>query len=306
MNSTDRLKLVSAFFEEVWNDGNFGFIDEHYSSDFTLHALWQNTALGGDGEVASEQAKKVIGTWREAMSDLFLTIEEAFVDGDMVVMRHRCAGTHDGELMGIPATDRYGEITGVTMTRVASDGKITDAWTCWDALYLLQQLGVVPGPPLFPNGAEQFAVAERRHGQEDANRAVVARLYEDLWNQANPAAVTELVAGDCITHAPGPPLLHGPDGMAALINVWRTAFPDGVMTVDATYAADDRVATRFRFEGTHTGPLVVIEPSGKRVTVGGVAITRVVDGRVVSHWCEIDRAGVMAQIDDRPLSAAAA
>ena len=99
------------------------------------------------------------------------------------------------------------------------------------------------------------------------------------------------------SRTPGPPLLHGPDGMAAFINVWRTAFPDGVMTVDAIYAADDRVATRFRFEGTHTGPLVVIAPSGQRVTVGGMAISRVVDGQVVSHWCEIDRAGVMAQID---------
>jgi predicted ester cyclase len=156
---------------------------------------------------------------------------------------------------------------------------------------------VRPGPPLFPNGAERFAVAERRHGDTAANRAVVARLYEDLWNEQNPDALTEVVAADCIIHAPGPPLLHGPDGMAAFIDTWRKALPDGVMTVDALYAADDRVATRFRFEGTHTGPLATIEPSGRRVTVGGMAITRVVDGQVVSHWCEIDRAGVMAQID---------
>jgi predicted ester cyclase len=214
----------------------------------------------------------------------------------MVVMRHTCGGTHDNDLMGIPPTHLFGEITGVTMTRVA-DGKITDAWTCWDALYLLQQLGVKPGPPLFPNGAERFAVADRRDEDQAASRAVVTRLYADLWNRVNPAAVSELIADDCITHAPGPPLLHGPDGMAAFIDVWRTAIPDGVMTVDAMYSADDRVATRFRFTGTHTGPLAVIEPSGKRVTVGGMAITRVVDARIVSHWCEIDRAGVMAQIE---------
>src|ERR1700755_1399844 len=122
MNSHDRLKLVSDFFEEVWNEGNFNWIDEHYSSDFMLHALWQNTALGGDGEAAAEKAKQVIATWRDAMPDLFLTIEEAFVDGDMVVMRHRCAGTQDNELMGIAPTGIYGEITGVTMTRVADDG----------------------------------------------------------------------------------------------------------------------------------------------------------------------------------------
>jgi predicted ester cyclase len=291
MDSTGRLRLVSRFFDEVWNGGDFGFIDEHYAPDFTLHALWQNTALGGSGEAAKETAKQVIGAWRDALPDLFMTVEEAFVDGEMVVMRHRCGGTQDGELMGIAPTGIFGEITGVTMTRVGDDGKITDAWTCWDALYMLQQLGVVPGPPLFPNGAERFAVAERGDG---ADPRVVERLYRELWNGTGDAEA--LVAGDCITHAPGPPLLHGPEGMAAFIGVWRTAFPDGVMTLDAIHCADDRVATRFRFEGTHTGPLVVIEPSGKRATVGGMAISRVVDGRIVSHWCEIDRAAVMQQI----------
>jgi hypothetical protein len=37
----------------------------------------------------------------------------------------------------------------------------------------------------------------------------------------------------------------------------------------------------------------VIEPSTKRATVGGMAVSRVVDGKVVSHWCEIDRAAVI-------------
>jgi predicted ester cyclase len=300
MDSQERLKLVSAFFDEVWNDGNFGFIDEHYSPDFMLHALWQNTALGGSGEAATEKAKQVIVTWHEAASDLFMIVDEALVDGDMVVMRHRSGGTFDGEgeLLGVSATDRFGEMTGLTMTRVDDDGKVTDAWTCWDATRMLTELGVVPGPPLFPSGAEHFEVTEHVHGYEDANRAVVARLYDELWNQTNPAALGELVAADCLTHAPGPPLLHGPDGLAAFINVWRTAIPNGVMTVDAFYASDDRVATRFRFEGTHTGPLAVFPPSGKRVTVGGMALSRVVDGKIVSHWCEIDRAGVMAQINE--------
>jgi predicted ester cyclase len=291
MDSSNRLRLVSRFFDEVWNDGDFSFIDENYAPDFTLHALWQNTALGGSGEAAKETAKTVIGAWRDALPDLFMTVEEAFVDGDMVIMRHRCGGTQEGELMGIAPTGLFGEITGVTMTRVADDGLITDAWTCWDALYMLQQLGVVPGPPLFPNGAEKFAVAEHAGA---ADTRVVERLYEELFN--GTGAADELIAADCITHAPGPPLLHGPDGMDAFINVWRTAFPDGVMTLDAVHCEGDRVATRFRFEGTHTGPLVVIEPSGQRATVGGMAISRVVDGKIVSHWCEIDRAAVMQQI----------
>ena len=67
MDSSDRLRLVSRFFDEVWNDGDFSFIDENYAPGFTLHALWQNTALGGSGEAAKETAKTVIGAWRDAL-----------------------------------------------------------------------------------------------------------------------------------------------------------------------------------------------------------------------------------------------
>ena len=42
----DRKALVRRFFDEVWNQGRFEFMDEFYAPDFTLHALWQNTALG--------------------------------------------------------------------------------------------------------------------------------------------------------------------------------------------------------------------------------------------------------------------
>ena len=83
--------------------------------------------------------------------------------------------------------------------------------------------------------------------------------------------------------------------MDAFIGVWRTAFPDGVMTLDPSLRWRS-CRDALRFEGTHTGPLVVIEPSGQRATVGGMAISRVADGKIVSHWCEIDRAAVMQQI----------
>jgi prolycopene isomerase len=297
---SDNERLVRAFFDEVWNKGNFDFIDEYYAPDFVLHALWQNTALGRDGDAqGGETAKQVIGRWRAAMPDLYMTVEECFEDGDVVVMRHRSGGTQEHEFMGIAPTHKFAEITGVTMTRVI-DGIITDAWTCWDAVSMMQQLGLVPGPPPFPNEAERFNAERHGAGDPEQNVQIIARLYDALWNHGDTAVATELVAADCITHAPGPPTLIGPDGLAGFVNVWRTAVPDGRLTIDAFLISDDRVATRFRFDGTHTGQLVVFEPTGKPVSMGGMAISRLLDGKVISHWCEIDRAGVFQQIGLAP------
>ena len=204
MDSSDRLRLVSRFFDEVWNDGDFSFIDDNYAPGFTLHALWQNTALGGSGEAAKETAKTVIGAWRDALPDLFMTVEEAFVDGDMVVMRHRCGGTQEGELMGIAPTGLFGEITGVTMTRVADDGLITDAWTCWDALYMLQQLGVVPG---------RAAVPERR--REVRRRRARGRRRRALSSGCTRSCGTARVSRTSSSPPTASPTLRGPRSCTA-------------------------------------------------------------------------------------------
>ena len=53
------------------------------------------------------------------------------------------AGTHDGELMGMPPTGKSVEIAGITIDRIADD-KIAESWTCFDTLGMMQQLGAIP------------------------------------------------------------------------------------------------------------------------------------------------------------------
>jgi predicted ester cyclase len=67
-------------------------------------------------------------------------------EGDKVVMRFRGSGTHQGgtEVFG-PPTGKRMEITGITIKRV-SEGKVVEAWTNFDALGMMQQLGMIPEP----------------------------------------------------------------------------------------------------------------------------------------------------------------
>ena len=76
--------------------------------------------------------------------DLNFDIEQVFASGDYVTLRWRATGTHQGEFLGIPATNRRGEIHGCTI-REFRDGKSSHEWTYWDTGHMLQQMGVLPG-----------------------------------------------------------------------------------------------------------------------------------------------------------------
>ena len=67
-------------------------------------------------------------------------------EGDLVVSHMVGRGVHEGELMGIPATNREVETEGIAIHRVR-DGKIVEYWSVSDVARVLQQVGALPGPP---------------------------------------------------------------------------------------------------------------------------------------------------------------
>jgi len=72
-----------------------------------------------------------------------LTIEDIIAEGETVMARWSYRGTHKGDLSGIAPTGKQFNISGVTIARLLN-GKIAEGWVNWDALGLMQQLGVVP------------------------------------------------------------------------------------------------------------------------------------------------------------------
>jgi predicted ester cyclase len=86
-----------------------------------------------------------MSSWFDAFPDGHMTIDDLVVEGDKVVARYTLTGTHKGEFMGIPATNK--KVTGwvIEIDRVAG-GKCVEGWSRMDTLGLMQQLGVVPTP----------------------------------------------------------------------------------------------------------------------------------------------------------------
>jgi steroid delta-isomerase-like uncharacterized protein len=130
--------IVRRLFEEVWNKGNLQLTDELLAPNYAHHDA--STPDVGRGP---ESEKKRAALYRTAFPDIRLTVEEIIAEGETVVARWSCRGTHKGDLSGIAPTGKPFTISGVSIARLAN-GKIAEGWVNWDALGLMQQLGVVP------------------------------------------------------------------------------------------------------------------------------------------------------------------
>lgn len=137
---SELIEYEERFVKEVWNGRNLGLIDEMVTDDYVGH--WFAVEEGGP-TTGPEGLREFIGAVHEGFSDFEMEIEFTIAQDDMIAVGFTTTGTHDGEFMGIPATGEEGSTPGIFAHRF-EDGKVAEAWATWDALGLLQQVGVVP------------------------------------------------------------------------------------------------------------------------------------------------------------------
>jgi predicted ester cyclase len=144
MSKEENKAVLRREVEELYNHtGNLDVVEEIFSPDYVSHE-----PTSGEVRGIEEGARQFAATFREAFPDLETIIEDMVAEGDTVVIRFRGSGTHDGETEPFgPPTGEQMEITGITIKRL-SDGKIVEAWTNFDALGMMQQLGVIAPPQL--------------------------------------------------------------------------------------------------------------------------------------------------------------
>lgn len=134
----------------------------------------------------------------------------------------------------------------------------------------------------------------------EQNKAIVRRAFEEPW-KGNLDVIDELIATQYIGHDPAnPEPLRGPAGVKEFISTYLAAFPDARITVEQQLAEGDLVATRWTGRGTHEGELLGISPTGKRVTVSGLTISRLEGGKIVEEFQNWDTFGMMQQLEAVP------
>jgi steroid delta-isomerase-like uncharacterized protein len=137
--------------------------------------------------------------------------------------------------------------------------------------------------------------------QEEANRQLALRFYDQLWNKGNYDAAPELLHPEHFDHSmPLPGLPQGRDGVLQMMRIFREAFPDLVMSVESVIAEGDCVAEVLMLRGTHTGPFMGIPPTGRSIAVRSVNVCRIEDGLVRERWGASDDLGMLQQLGILP------
>src|SRR3712207_4052080 len=122
-------------------------------------------------------------------------------------------------------------------------------------------------------------------------------FHMELLQQGNLAVADEIIAPDFVIHSSGllPPLQRGPAGAKQLAVLIRGIFSDVQLTQEDTISAGDKVVIRWSASGTHTGEVLGLAPTGKRMTMTGIDIFRIADGKVVELWQYWDQLSLLQQ-----------
>jgi steroid delta-isomerase-like uncharacterized protein len=120
------------------SSGDIDRFGEALADDFVEHEETRGLAPTKDGVLEFFRMQ------RAGFPDLRMDPEDVLVSGDKVVTRGNLTGTHQGELMGIPATGKSIDVQLIDIIRFGDDGLAHEHWGVVDVMAMMQQLGVIP------------------------------------------------------------------------------------------------------------------------------------------------------------------
>jgi steroid delta-isomerase-like uncharacterized protein len=139
----------------------------------------------------------------------------------------------------------------------------------------------------------------------ETNKTQIRRYYEEVLNGGNVGLLDELAVPDYDEHSPLPGQPNGIEGLKARVGAILAAFHP-VFALHEVLAEDDTVVAYWTNTGTHTGEFMGIPPSGRIVTISGVDIHRLRDGRMAEHWHVIEELQMLQQLGVMPAPQGAA
>jgi steroid delta-isomerase-like uncharacterized protein len=140
----------------------------------------------------------------------------------------------------------------------------------------------------------------------DSNKAVMARHFNEVLNQGRLQVVDEIYTNDYVLDAPiksdgssqSRGLTQGREQLKQRVISFRTAFPDIHFTMDEVIGEQDTVVVRYTYRGTHQGKFAGAEPSNRPISINGILIAHMVNGKIREALSVFDSAELMKQISN--------
>jgi steroid delta-isomerase-like uncharacterized protein len=137
MGVKENKDTVSRFWEEVFNSKKLNLIDNLFTEDYVYHGAAGQEVRGREG------LKQFLSMYFGAFPDLHAEVEDIFGEGEKILSRATCHGTHQGQLMGMPPTGKQVAIRVICADRLAGQ-KVTESFELPDLFGMMQQLGAIP------------------------------------------------------------------------------------------------------------------------------------------------------------------
>lgn len=130
----------------------------------------------------------------------------------------------------------------------------------------------------------------------EANKQLIRRYYEELWNQWRFELADELVEAEVRFRGSIGRMVVGRGGLVSYMKHIRGIFPDLYNSIETLVAEDDRVAAQLTYSGTHRGEMFGIAPTERRIRYSGVGIFQIASGKIIEGWVLGDLAGLLLQL----------
>ena len=160
----------------------------------------------------------------------------------------------------------------------------------------VQERAASPAPQI-------VGVAGRRHLVDDdlmttieENRAVVRDFIDRLFTKGDLSAVDECLADEFVNHDPPFGASADGEGMRAAGAMFRAACPDWHSEQHMLVSEGDIVVELFTASGHQRGEMMGVAPSGRELSLKGINMFRVRDGRIVERWGRLDDLGLLGQL----------
>jgi steroid delta-isomerase-like uncharacterized protein len=135
------------------------------------------------------------------------------------------------------------------------------------------------------------------------NKAIVRRLYEAVWNERKLEVVDELISPSHALHDPiafGSQI--GPESYKQRVVELTTSFPDLRFTIEDIITEKGKFVVSWIISGTHKGEFMAIPPTGKKISVEGITIHHIANGKILDSYASWDGLGLMRQLGVGPPS----
>jgi steroid delta-isomerase-like uncharacterized protein len=252
-----------------------------YADDASVISPGQDPAKGKDGIAANAQK------FFDAFSNVKFGFSRAWVKGDVVIDEWTMTGTHSGDFKGLKATEKPIGVQGVSIAWFdPATGLIKEEHRYVDLATLMSQVGAskqkARAVAAIPSSIEWHV--SKGTPDEDKN----LELAKNMTGALNAKKDTDFMAlhtdDSTFDDMTQPVQMKGKEDAKKWFKMFTTAFPDAAFASTNSWAIDDFVINESTMTGTQKGPLPGVPATKKAVTIHGVDIGQLKDGKFVHGW----------------------